>query len=199
MKALARLVAAVLVLPVVASVYLRGLVQGRDRAFQATVEWLALLPGLPGQYFRRAFLAATTQGCGPEVVVGVGTLFSTPDVRLDANAYVGPQCNIGWAHIERDVMIAAGVQIPSGPHTHGTARTDVPMRDQPGTPVCVHVREGAWIGNGAIVLAEVGRHAVVAAGAVVTSAVPDFAVVAGVPARVVRDRRDPGRSDGTSS
>jgi acetyltransferase-like isoleucine patch superfamily enzyme len=134
-------------------------------------------------------MAATTAGCGPEVVVGVGTLFSTPDVRLDANAYVGPQCNIGWAHVERDVMIAAGVQIPSGPHTHGTARTDVPMRDQPGTPVCVHVREGAWIGNGAIVLADVGRHAIVAAGAVVTSAVPDHAVVAGVPARVLRDRR----------
>jgi acetyltransferase-like isoleucine patch superfamily enzyme len=189
MKAVARALASLVVLPVTLSVTLRGLVIGRDRAFQASVEWLSFLPGLPGQYLRRAFMAATTAGCGPEVVVGVGTLFSTPDVRLDANAYVGPQCNIGWAHVERDVMIAAGVQIPSGPHTHGTARTDVPMRDQPGTPVCVHVREGAWIGNGAIVLADVGRHAIVAAGAVVTSPVPDHAVVAGVPARVLRDRR----------
>jgi virginiamycin A acetyltransferase len=189
-KGLARGVAALLVLPLVASVALRGLVVGRDRAFQASVEWLAFLPGLVGQYLRRAFMAATTAGCGPEVVIGAGTLFSTSDVRIDANAYVGPQCNIGWAHVERDVMIAAGVQIPSGPNTHGTVRVDIPMRDQPGQPICIHVREGAWIGNGATVLADVGRHAVVAAGAVVTSPVADYAIVAGVPARVLRDRRD---------
>jgi virginiamycin A acetyltransferase len=189
-KALARGAAALLVLPLVASVALRGLVVGRDRAFQASAEWLAFLPGLVGQYLRRAFMAATTAGCGPEVVIGAGTLFSTPDVRIDANAYVGPQCNIGWAYIERDVMVAAGVQIPSGPNTHGTARVDVAMRDQPGQPICVHVREGAWIGNGAILLADVGRHAIVAAGAVVTRPVPDYAVAAGVPARVLRDRRD---------
>jgi virginiamycin A acetyltransferase len=190
MKALVRGLASLAVLPVVLSVALRGVVVGRDRAFQASVEWLAFVPGLTGQYLRRAFIAATTTGCGPDVVVGLGTLFSTVDVRLDANAYIGPQCNIGWAHVERDVMIAAGVQIPSGPHTHGSDRTEVPMRDQPGRPICVHVREGAWIGNGAIVLADIGRHAIVAAGAVVTRPVPDYAVAAGVPARVLRDRRD---------
>jgi len=96
-------------------------------------------------------------------------------------------------HVERDVLIAAGVQIPSGPHTHGIARIDVPIRDQPGAPVCVHVREGAWIGNGAVVLADVGRHAIVAAGAVVTRPVPDYAIVGGVPAAVIRSRRDEAR------
>jgi virginiamycin A acetyltransferase len=190
MKATARALASLAVLPMVLSVTLRGLVLGRERAFQGSVEWLALWPGLTGQYLRRAFLAATAASCGKDVVVGVGTLFSTPDVELDGNAYIGPQCNLGWVHVERDVMIAAGVQIPSGPHTHGTDLLDVAMRDQPGRPTCVHVREGAWIGNGAIVLAEVGRHAIVAAGAVVTRPVPDYAVAVGVPARVVRDRRD---------
>jgi virginiamycin A acetyltransferase len=190
MKAVARALAALAVLPIAFSVALRGRVVGRDRAFQASAEWLALVPGLTGQYVRRAFMAATTAGCGTDVVVGPGTLFSTADVRLDANAYVGPQCNIGWVHVERDVMIAAGVQIPSGPHTHGTDRIEVPMRDQPGRPICVHLREGAWIGNGAIVLADVGRHAIVAAGAVVTRPVPDYGVAAGVPARLLRDRRD---------
>jgi virginiamycin A acetyltransferase len=189
-KSLARGVAAVAVLPLRASLGLRAIVLGRERAFQASVEWLALVPGLPGQYIRRAFLAATTEGCGPDTVIGVGCLFSTTRVRLDGNAYVGPHCNLGWVHVERDVLIAAGVQIPDGPYTHGIARLDIPIRDQPGTPVCVHVREGAWIGNGAVVLADVGRHAIVAAGAVVTKPVPDYAIVGGVPAKLIRSRRD---------
>lgn len=188
-KSVARVLAAAAVLPVRASMELRALVVGRDRAFQASAEWLALLPGLFGQYVRRAFLDATTEGCGPETVIGVGCLFSTTQVQIDANAYVGPNCNLGWVHVERDVLIAAGVQIPSGPHTHGIPRLDIPIRDQPGAPVCVHVREGAWIGNGAVVLADVGRHAIVAAGAVVTRPVADYAIVGGVPATVIRLRR----------
>lgn len=189
-KFLARGLATLAVLPIRLSLALRALVIGHDRAFQASAEWLALVPGLPGQYLRRAFLEATTGGCGPGTVIGVGCLFSTAQVRIDGNAYIGPHCNLGWVHVERDVLIAAGVQIPSGPHTHGIARLDVPIRDQPGALVCVHVREGAWIGNGAVVLADVGRHAVVAAGAVVTKPVPDYAIVGGVPAVVIRSRRD---------
>jgi virginiamycin A acetyltransferase len=189
-KGVLRGIAAVLVLPSRISYAIRGPLMGRDRAFQNSCEWLSRIPGMPGQYIRRAFLAVAAEGCGDEAVIGFGCLFSTAKVRLDGNAYLGPNCDLGWVHVERDVMIAAGVQIPSGPHSHGTDRLDVPMRDQPGTPVCVHVREGAWIGNRAIVLADVGRHAIVAAGAVVVSPVADYAVVGGVPARVIRSRRD---------
>jgi acetyltransferase-like isoleucine patch superfamily enzyme len=149
------------------------------------------VPGLTGEYLRRAFLAWTCAGCGPDAVVGAGTIFSTARVRIDGNAYVGPQCNIGWAHIERDALLASGVHVPSGPDTHGTARRDIPMRDQPGVPRQVRIGEGAWIGNAAVIMADVGRHAIVGAGAVVTKAIPDFAVAAGVPARVLRSRRDP--------
>ena len=55
-------------------------------------------------------------------------------------------------------------------------------------------RRGLWLGHGAVVLpgSRIGKHVVVAAGAVVPAGeVPDFSVVAGVPARVVR-RYEPG-------
>lgn len=187
-KQLARALCQLLVLPVVASTALRGALSGRDRAFGASMEWLALLPGLPGQYVRRAYLNAVTEGCGDETVIGAGTLFSTRRVRIDHNAYVGPHCDIGWAHIERDVLIAAGVHIPSGAATHGVTRLDIPIRDQAGDPRRVTIGEGAWIGNGAIIMADVGRHSIVAAGAVVTKPVPDWSIAAGVPARVIRSR-----------
>jgi acetyltransferase-like isoleucine patch superfamily enzyme len=190
-KAVLRGLAAVLVLPLRLTLPVRAAIFGHDRAFQATCEYLSLVPGFFGQYVRRAFLAATTEGCGDEAVIGIGCLLSSPQMRIDDNAYVGPHCNLGWVHLERDVLLAAGVQIPSGPYTHGMDRLDIPMRDQAGTPICIHVREGAWIGNNAIVLADIGCHALVAAGSVVTHPVPDYAVVAGVPARVIRSRRDP--------
>lgn len=189
-KAMVRGLAGLAVLPMRLSLAVRSPLLGRDRAFQASCEWLSLVPGSTGQYLRRAFLSATTAGCGNDTVIGMGCHFASADVRLEGNAYLGPNGNFGWIHVERDVMIAAGVQIPSGPHTHGIDRLDIPMRDQPGVAVCVHVREGAWIGNGAIVLADVGRHAVVAAGAVVTRPVPDYAIVGGIPAQVIRSRRD---------
>jgi len=59
----------------------------------------------------------------------------------------------------------------------------------------VSIGSGSWIGHGAIILpgAQIGEHVVIAAGAVVTAGeYPDFSVLAGVPARVVRSY-DPGR------
>ncbi len=52
----------------------------------------------------------------------------------------------------------------------------------------VRVGEGTWVGNGVVLMADVGRHAIVAAGAVVTKPLPDFCIAAGVPARVIRMR-----------
>jgi virginiamycin A acetyltransferase len=190
LKSMARAVALLLVAPMLATLPLRAALLGRDRAFQASCEWLSLVPGFLGQYLRRAFVAVAAAHCGPDVVFGTGTKLASAAARFDANAYVGPDCNLGWVHLERDTMLAAGVQIPSGPKTHGIERLDVPMREQPGIHVCVRVGEGAWIGNGAIILADVGPHAVVAAGAVVTDPIPAYAIVAGVPARQLRSRLD---------
>lgn len=191
MKPLARALASIATLPLLLSFHVRAWMTGRDGAFQASCEWLSIVPGLVGQYLRRAFLQWTCAACGPETVIGFGTLFSTTKVRIEGNAYIGPQCNIGWAHLERDVLLAAGVQVPSGPNTHGVARLDVAIRDQPGAPRVVRIGAGTWVGNGAVVMADVGRHAIVAAGAVVTKPLPDYAVAAGIPARVIRMRDEP--------
>jgi len=187
-KGVLRAIAFIVMLPMLASFQVRAWLLGRDRAFQASCELLSVVPGLVGQYLRRAFLQSTCERCGNLTVIGFGTLFSTTRLRVDENAYIGPQCNIGWAHIERDVLLASGVQIPSGPSTHTAARVDIAIRDQPGAPRVVRIGEGTWVGNGAIIMADVGRHAIVAAGAVVTKPVADYAIVAGVPAQVIRIR-----------
>ena len=59
-----------------------------------------------------------------------------------------------------------------------------------GARVRIRIGEGTWVGSAAIILADVGKHCVIGAGAVVTSPIPDYAIAAGVPAKVIRDRRD---------
>lgn len=188
-KALAHAAATVLALPAILSFVIRRAIVGADRALEGSTQALAIVPGLAGVYIRRAFLVQALAHCDRSATVEFGTIFSQAGARLDANVYVGPRCHLGLVHLERDVLVAAGVHIPSGGETHGSDDVDRPIRDQPGRRTVVRVGEGAWIGSAAVVMADVGRHAIVGAGAVVVSPIPDYAVAVGVPARVVRDRR----------
>jgi acetyltransferase-like isoleucine patch superfamily enzyme len=189
LKAAARAVATLVILPQLVTFRLRALITDEDRALTGSTQLLSLVPGLCGQYLRRAFLARVLRGgCAASAAIEFGTLFSRIDSRIDENVYIGPRCHLGHVHIERDVLIAAGVHIPSGPNTHGTDPSAT-IHDQPGTLRVVRIGAGSWIGSNAVVLADVGRDTIVGAGAVVTHPLPDRVIAAGVPARVVR-RRD---------
>ena len=192
LKALARGLAAIIVAPVLISYWIRASILGRDRALEGSTQLLSLVPGISGQYLRRAFLARVLAGCHPSSVVEFGTIFSQADARLDENAYVGPGCHLGLVHVERDALLAASVKVPSGGQSHGIDDVSMPIRDQPGSPRLVRIGAGAWIGTAAVVMAHVGRDTIVGAGAVVTRPLPERVVAAGVPARVVRSREAAG-------
>ncbi|MDY3554803.1 acyltransferase [Gemmata sp. JC717] len=187
-KGAARLAALVGVSPVLASFWLSAAVRGRGLALESRSQLLSLWPGLTGQYLRRAFLERVLARCHPSVCVEFGTFFSQPGAMLDENVYVGPRCTLGLVHLERDVLLAANVQIPSGGMTHYFNDPTKPIREQGGERKLVTVGAGAWVGSGAIVLADVGKGTVVAAGSVVTKPLPDNVIAAGVPAKVIRNR-----------
>ena len=188
LKSLARGLAFVAISPMLLWFVVKRAALGPDRALQGSAQALALIPGLPGQYARRAFLSVAIAGCAPTCVVEFGVTFSQAAARIDDNVYVGPFCSLGRVHLERDVLVAGGVHIPSGADTHAMARVDMAIREQGGTRELVRVGQGTWIGNGAIVMADIGRDCVIGAGAVVTTAIPDRSVAVGVPARVIRVR-----------
>jgi acetyltransferase-like isoleucine patch superfamily enzyme len=194
-KFAAHAIAWLIVTPSVASFAARSVALGRDRALQGSIQAWALVPGVVGQYLRRAFLSRSLAHCDRSATIEFGTLFSSASATIGRRVYIGPRCHIGWAHIEDDVLLAAGVHVPSGPDTHGTGDPDAPIRDQTGAMRAVRIGAGSWIGSNAVVLADVGRDTVVGAGAVVTRPLPDRVVAAGVPARVLR-QREPGPSAG---
>lgn len=191
LKAAARGVATIAILPQLASFKVRAAVMGDDRALVGSSQMLSLVPGLPGQYLRRAFLARVLRGgCASSAAIEFGTLFSQVGARIDENVYIGPRCHLGHVHLERDVLLGAGVHVPSGPHTHGM-NPAAPIHDQPGSLRVVRIGAGSWIGSNAVVMADVGRNTIVGAGAVVIHPLPDQVIAAGVPARVVKRRDEP--------
>jgi acetyltransferase-like isoleucine patch superfamily enzyme len=167
---------------------------GPDRAVQGATQALALVPGLPGQYIRRAFLGRALASCHPSATVEFGTIFSKAGASIGEDAYIGPMSHIGLAQIEPGALLGAGVHVLSGPRTHGIGDPEALIRDQAGVAMLVRIGRGAWVGSAAVIMADIGADAVVGAGAVVTRPIPPRVVAVGVPARVLR-RRDPIDND----
>jgi acetyltransferase-like isoleucine patch superfamily enzyme len=190
-KAIARGVAALVVAPELVSFALRARLLGRDRALASSSQLLALVPGMIGQYLRRAFFMRTLCYCHPSVTIECDTFLTKAGCRLEENVYVGPHCQLGLVHLERDVLLASGVHVPSGAQTHGFTDPSAPIREQPGVHHCVRIGAGSWVGSAAVVMADVGRNTVVGAGSVVTRPLPDWVVAVGAPARPVRERPRP--------
>ncbi|NJA59382.1 DapH/DapD/GlmU-related protein, partial [Streptomyces sp. NEAU-H3] len=98
------------------------------------------------------------------------------------------------SHVVADAPVTIGDEAFLGPYVYVTSTNH--SYDDPHQPVGkqwprrapVTIGAGSWIGTGAVILpgAHLGRNVVVAAGSVVRGTVPDHAVVAGAPARVVR-------------
>ncbi len=185
-KTIGRTIGLVLALPGLVGYVLGTSVLGRDRAFSLTSERLAKRAGLLGIYELQAVYRYTTGGVGRDVHFGFMSVFSKPAVRIGQRVYIGRFCTIGWAEIQDDVVLADGVQVLSGRHQHGAeTRGGRPWRENEQVYRLVTIGRGAWIGAGAVVMADVGPGAVVAAGAVVVKPVPADARVGGVPAKVL--------------
>ena len=119
------------------------------------------------------------------VIQGSGVL------TLGERSFIGEFCVLGTnarVDIGCDVMIAQAATIRDT--DHGFEAIDVPMLKQGIRTAPVMIEDDVWIGHGATVLkgVRIGRGAVVAAGAVVTKDVPPYAIVGGIPARILRMR-----------
>lgn len=128
--------------------------------------------------------ATLSAGMSPEHVPERRPLITIGD-RCVFGRGTGIVANWGVA-IGDDVWTGHYVYITD--HNHGYEDLDVPPGRQIGRHESVRIEDGAWLGHGTVVLpgVTIGRHAVVGAGSVVTSDLPDHCVAAGNPARVLR-------------
>jgi carbonic anhydrase/acetyltransferase-like protein (isoleucine patch superfamily) len=140
------------------------------------------------------------------IAIGAGTLIG-PFVTMSAGMVpgqdlgplpvlrIGDRCVIGrGSHLVAHHSLVIGDDVFTGPYVyvtdqnHGYEDPDEPIGRQMPLNAAVSIGSGSWLGSGAVILpgASIGRNVVVAAGSVVRGSVPDRCVVAGVPARVIR-------------
>jgi acetyltransferase-like isoleucine patch superfamily enzyme len=159
-----------------------------DSWFAGCAELLSLVPATPGVYLRRSFYRMTLDRCTTDVHVGFGTLLAHPDAEIHAGVYIGLRCTLGKVVLEQDATIGSNVDVLSGRRQHDFAQIDVPIQDQGGRFVPVRIGRNSWVGNSAVVMADIGAESVVGAGAVVVKPIPMRSVAVGNPAAVVKSR-----------
>jgi len=116
------------------------------------------------------------------------------EVEIGAKTVLGQECTISaFQHVSigRECILADRVMLID--FDHGVVEVDRPIREQGIYKRDVRVGHNCWLGYGACILrgVTVGDNAIVGTSAVVTREVPENAVVAGIPARVLRMRDAP--------
>lgn len=157
---------------------------------------------LPSSYFPmgstfnriRLFLLRRVIHIGEGTVIQSGFRFGMKNVlEIGMNTQINEDVYIQSAVIGNDVLIAQHVAMLAV--THRFDSLDIPMIRQGSTsPDPVIIEDDVWIGRNAIILpgVRIGKGAIVGAGAVVTKDVPTFAIVGGVPSKIIRYRNEEG-------
>ena len=120
--------------------------------------------------------------------------FWLPEIHLNLgdNSNIGAYCYIGCSgriDIGKNVLMSPRVSFFAENHNYSNINT--PMKDQGVTRMPIIVEDDCWLASGSTILAgaHIGEGAIVAAGAVVTKEVPPFAIVGGIPAKVLDWRK----------
>jgi len=162
--------------------------------------YIILAKHLPASYSRIALgLSRRIRGicgklilekCGENVNIEKGANFAS-SIRLGDNSGIGIRADIGpRVDIGNNVMMGPECIIYTV--NHNFDRTDIPMNEQGFQTVNpVFIGDDVWIGGRVTILpgVRIGDGAIIAAGAVISKDVPSYAIVGGVPAKVLKYRK----------
>ncbi|MDP5052352.1 MAG: hypothetical protein NWP69_01065, partial [Congregibacter sp.] len=135
--------------------------------FQSCTQFVALFPGLPGAFLRRAFYSLTLEHCSADCHIGFGSLFAHRQASVGDHVYIGNYTLLGSVSLGDHALIGSRASVLSGHALH--------VLDDAGrwTPYSaerlerIHIGENAWVGESAVVAANVGESTMIGAGSVV--------------------------------
>ncbi len=127
---------------------------------------------------------------GPSCIIRQCSSVGGTHIILGKNVRIGSGAHVmGNVSMGNDIMVAPNVVIAGG--THGMARNGIPMVFQPSeSEMPVNIGSDVWIGANSVIAGgvRIGTGAVIGAGSIVVKDVPEYAVFAGNPAKLIRYR-----------
>ncbi len=143
-----------------------------------------------GGKYRTKLTSKIIRSCGENVNVEKGASF-TPELVIGDNSGIGINSEIyGPVFIGNNVLMGPEVIIYTQNHSY--SKKSVLIRNQGYDDYKkVVIEDDVWIGRRAMIMpgSHIGKGAVIAAGSVVSGNVPEYAVVGGVPAKVIKYRK----------
>jgi acetyltransferase-like isoleucine patch superfamily enzyme len=151
----------------------------QHRAWSSKIYWSVRMDTPPYRRFWLGKKSVIESYCCINNAVG--------DVAIGDHTRIGIHCTvIGPVSIGNNVNLAQGITVTALNHNFGDTTRKIDEQGISTKPV--EIGDDVWIGANAVILpgVTIGRHAVVAAGAVVTNDVPNNCVVGGVPAKLIK-------------
>jgi acetyltransferase-like isoleucine patch superfamily enzyme len=168
-----------------------ALVSDREECFLFWGQALSLVPGLPGKFLRRGFYYLTLRKGSLTCDIGFLSYFTDRRSELGNRVYVGYGVVLGLVTIGDGCLLGSRVSLLNGGQQH-TLGPDAQLSPFDRLKASrLYLGDQTWIGEGAIVMANIGHHCIVGAGSLVSRQVPDGCVVAGNPARLIRKQTVP--------
>lgn len=157
----------------------------RQDVFVFWGQLFALIPGLPGKYLRKCYYFLTLRRCTLNWEIGFLSYFTDRRAEVGRGVYIGAGSYLATVVLGDGCLVGSRVSILSGKHQHHFGPDGRLTVFDPASVEEIRVGEQTWIGEGAVLMADVGSRCIVAAGSVVSSPVPDGCKVGGNPARFV--------------
>lgn len=188
LKTILNILCKILVLPLVIPTRLEQwlISPHTEMVYNTCAQFVALLPGMPGAFLRRAFYSLTLQECSDHCHIGFGTIVSHRTAIIKDHVYIGSYALIGAAQLLEHSLIGSRVSILSGRALHILEEDGTWSAYSPDRLEQVTVGKNVWIGEGAIIVANIGEGCMIGAGSVVTTDTKPQVVMSGNPARFVK-------------
>lgn len=152
--------------------------------------FLAYIPFKYGEFVRYFFYKIVLDSLGRNVVFKFGSYCQFRNIRIGNNVLIGYFNSLGLVVIGDDVLLGGYVNIISGTKQHGFSDKNLTIREQPGEGrMLINIGSDVWIGSNVTIASSVGTRCVVAFGSVVVRDIPSNTVVAGNPAKLIRELR----------
>ena len=155
-----------------------------EELFSFSAKILSLIPGKLGQYLRTSFYCQTLVDCKYDLVIGFCSFFAHPTSEVGRHVVIGSFTIIGTAKIGDNISVGSRVSIISGKLQHKVDEVTGVISE--GQYTKVNIGNSCWLGEGSIVMADIGEHSVVSAGSIVTKNMPDRRTAIGNPARFLK-------------